>query len=124
MQKKINEKLSGLHNMGKGSHISSGLTDHLSSCHHYNWVLSKVSYILSKSQGIMTLIPRTFLRLKLNLRLMGRIHEMMFHFLKKVKYVTLPKKPTRYFDSRHFTCKRTMTWLSETSFIYSHIFPL
>ena len=33
MRKKINEKLSGLQNMGKGSHISSGLADHLSSCH-------------------------------------------------------------------------------------------
>ena len=30
--KEMNEKLSGLQNMGKGSHISSGLTDHLSSC--------------------------------------------------------------------------------------------
>ena len=30
--KEINEKLSGLQNMGKGSHISSGLADHLSSC--------------------------------------------------------------------------------------------
>ena len=38
--KEINEKLSGLQNMGKGSHISSGLTDHLSSCTFY-----KVAYL-------------------------------------------------------------------------------